>query len=249
VQQKHYDRATNAHFRPNKPRGATGKSLIVLNPRLSLNQRSPCSSRGASAKQKRPLSNVFVRSWLRTQRILVRRCLWSDAAPRRIATYLFFALHSMQVLRGGRTRDPGNEARADDTDQGERLGGVHAVLYPPTIAALKRGEVGGGGFGIKVGIKHAGRNGKVLVRQRIIAGFDPSRPSQFSHASKLPEAAAQRQARNRRMSIRTWTAPARRRPARSCACCSALPSESAAPGAIHTRRRSSSLPCRPRITT
>ena len=29
---KHYDRATNAHFRPDKPRGATGKSLIVLNP-------------------------------------------------------------------------------------------------------------------------------------------------------------------------------------------------------------------------
>lgn len=69
------------------------------------------------------------------------------------------------------------QARADDTDQGERLGGVHAVLYPPTIAALKRGEGGGGGFGIKDGIKQAGWNGKVLVRQRIIAGFDPSRPS------------------------------------------------------------------------
>ncbi|WP_298109066.1 hypothetical protein [Bradyrhizobium sp.] len=33
-------------------------------------------------------------------------------------------------------------------------------------------------FGIKDGIKRAGRNGKILVWQRIIAGFDPSRPSQ-----------------------------------------------------------------------
>jgi hypothetical protein len=32
-------------------------------------------------------------------------------------------------------------------------------------------------FGIKDGIKRAGRNGKILVWQRIIAGFDPSRPS------------------------------------------------------------------------
>ena len=30
-------------------------------------------------------------------------------------------------------------------------------------------------FGIKDGIKRASRNGKILVRQRIIAGFDPSR--------------------------------------------------------------------------
>jgi hypothetical protein len=33
-------------------------------------------------------------------------------------------------------------------------------------------------FGIKDGIKGAGWNGKILVWQRIIAGFDPSRPSQ-----------------------------------------------------------------------
>ena len=38
----------------------------------------------------------------------------------------------------------------------------------------------GGGFEIKDGINEAGRKGKVLVRQRIIAGFDPSRPSQAS---------------------------------------------------------------------
>ena len=44
---KYYDRATNAHFRPDKPRGATGKSLIVLNPWLTLNQRVPGSSPGA----------------------------------------------------------------------------------------------------------------------------------------------------------------------------------------------------------
>ena len=35
-------------------------------------------------------------------------------------------------------------------------------------------------FGIKDGIKRAARNGKILVWQRIIAGFDPSRPSQAS---------------------------------------------------------------------
>ena len=75
------------------------------------------------------------------------------------------------------TSETGNEARADDTDQGERLGGVDAVLHPPAIAVLKRGS-SGGGFGIKDGIKRAGRKGNVLVRQRIIAGFDPSRPSQ-----------------------------------------------------------------------
>jgi hypothetical protein len=37
------DRATNAHFRSDKPRGATGKSLIVLNPWMTLNQRVPGS--------------------------------------------------------------------------------------------------------------------------------------------------------------------------------------------------------------
>ena len=55
---------------------------------------------------------------------------------------------------------------------------VCAVLYPPAIAVLKRGEGGSGGFGIKDGIKQADRKGKFLVRQRIIAGLDPSRPSQ-----------------------------------------------------------------------
>jgi hypothetical protein len=34
-------------------------------------------------------------------------------------------------------------------------------------------------FGIKDGIKQASRNRKILVWQRIIAGFDPSRPSQL----------------------------------------------------------------------
>jgi len=53
---KHYDRATNAHFRPDKPRGATGKSLIVLNPWLSLNQRVPGSSPGAPTKQVKHLA-------------------------------------------------------------------------------------------------------------------------------------------------------------------------------------------------
>jgi hypothetical protein len=33
------DRATNAHFWPDKSSGATGKSLIFLDPSLPLNQR------------------------------------------------------------------------------------------------------------------------------------------------------------------------------------------------------------------
>jgi hypothetical protein len=41
------DRATDAHFRSDKSRNATGKSLIFLNPWLSLNQRVPGSSPGA----------------------------------------------------------------------------------------------------------------------------------------------------------------------------------------------------------
>jgi len=48
---KDYDRATDAHFRPDKPWGATGKLLIVLNPWLTLNQRVPGSSPGAPTKQ------------------------------------------------------------------------------------------------------------------------------------------------------------------------------------------------------
>jgi hypothetical protein len=44
------DRATNALFRPAKPRGATCKSLIVLNLWLTLNQRVPGSSPGAPTK-------------------------------------------------------------------------------------------------------------------------------------------------------------------------------------------------------
>jgi len=47
---KNYDRATDAHFRPDKLWGATGKSLIVLNPWLTLNQRVPGSSPGAPTK-------------------------------------------------------------------------------------------------------------------------------------------------------------------------------------------------------
>jgi hypothetical protein len=44
---KDYDRATDAHFRPDKPWGATDKSLIILNPWLTLNHRVPGSSPGA----------------------------------------------------------------------------------------------------------------------------------------------------------------------------------------------------------
>lgn len=40
-------------------------------------------------------------------------------------------------------------------------------------------------FGIKDGIKRAGRNGKILVWERIIAGFESSRPSQVSGAQSI----------------------------------------------------------------
>src|SRR5262249_26937746 len=59
---KHYDRATNAHFRPDKLRGATGKSLIVLNPWLSLNQRVPGSSPGAPIKLFKHLGHLRIRT-------------------------------------------------------------------------------------------------------------------------------------------------------------------------------------------
>jgi hypothetical protein len=39
-----YNRTTDARFQPDKPWGATGKSLIVLNPWLTLNQRLCLSS-------------------------------------------------------------------------------------------------------------------------------------------------------------------------------------------------------------
>jgi hypothetical protein len=53
--------ATNAHFRPDKPSGATSKSLIVLDPSLSLNQRVPGSSPGAPTKKKSLFPNIFTR--------------------------------------------------------------------------------------------------------------------------------------------------------------------------------------------
>lgn len=68
----------------------------------------------------------------------------------------------------------------------ERKVGGRIGDYPPAIAVVKRGESRGGGFGIKDGINEAGRKRKVLVRQRIIAGFDPSRPSQLKSLSNHP---------------------------------------------------------------
>ena len=56
LDQKDHRCATDAHYRPDKPRGATGKSLIVLNPWLSLNQRVPGSSPGAPTKQVKHLA-------------------------------------------------------------------------------------------------------------------------------------------------------------------------------------------------
>ncbi len=45
---RYYDRATNARFRPDKPRDATSKPLIILNPWLTLNQLL-CRDRGDRA--------------------------------------------------------------------------------------------------------------------------------------------------------------------------------------------------------
>ena len=72
---------------------------------------------------------------------------------------------------GSQIRKPATKSGPTIRDQGEALAGVHAVLHLSAIAVLKRGE--GGSFGIKAGIKPAGRKGKVLVQQRIIGGFDP----------------------------------------------------------------------------
>jgi hypothetical protein len=57
---KDYDRATDAHSRPDKPSGATGKSLIVLNPWLTLNHRVPGSSPGAPTNDFKHLADFTV---------------------------------------------------------------------------------------------------------------------------------------------------------------------------------------------
>ena len=85
------------------------------------------------------------------------------------------------------TSETGNQARADDTDPGERLGGVHAVLYPPAIAVLKRGEGGGGGVGIKGGIKQAGRKGKSLCVNGLMQGSIPPAPASSNVLNSLPK--------------------------------------------------------------
>jgi hypothetical protein len=75
------------------------------------------------------------------------------------------------------TSETGNEARADDTDQGERLGGVHAVLYPPAIAVLKRGEGGAGALESKMeSSRRAGRE-KFLCGNGLLQGSIPPAPA------------------------------------------------------------------------
>ena len=66
---KGYHRATDAHLGPVKPSGTTGKSLIVLNPGLSLNQRVPGSSPGAPTTQKVFFSKSFAKRRPRTKRV------------------------------------------------------------------------------------------------------------------------------------------------------------------------------------
>ena len=93
---KHYDRATNAHFRPDKPRDATGKSLIVLNPWLTLNQRVPGSSPGAPTKEKTLLSNSFAKWRPRTKRVSCDVFVWTDAARLLCGFSLFLYLHPIR---------------------------------------------------------------------------------------------------------------------------------------------------------
>ena len=57
-QRSNYHRAMDGHLRPDKPWAATGKSLIVLNPWLTLNQRVPGSSPGAPTKQDQALATI-----------------------------------------------------------------------------------------------------------------------------------------------------------------------------------------------
>jgi hypothetical protein len=53
-----YHRAADAHFRPDKPRDATGKLLIVLNPWLTLNQRVPRFEPWCAHKQDQALATI-----------------------------------------------------------------------------------------------------------------------------------------------------------------------------------------------
>jgi hypothetical protein len=76
--------------------------------------------------------------------------------------------------------ETGNEARADDTDQGERLAGVHDVLYPLAIAVLKRG--GGWGLWNQRWNQAGGPVGKSPCAATDYGGFDRSRPA----SAKLP---------------------------------------------------------------
>jgi hypothetical protein len=70
-----------------------------------------------------------------------------------------------------------NEARADDTDQGERLGGVHAVLYPSAIAVLKRGEVGAGTLESKMESNERAGMEKSLCGNGLLQGSIPPAPA------------------------------------------------------------------------
>jgi hypothetical protein len=59
---KDYHLATDAHLGPVKPSGTTGKSLIVLNPGLSLNQRVVGSSPTAPTKLFKHLALIGIRT-------------------------------------------------------------------------------------------------------------------------------------------------------------------------------------------
>ena len=90
--------------------------------------------------------------------------------PEASPSILFREPDGSQILHfGNRQRSPGPTTRI----RARGFAASMPVFIRPASAVLKRGEGGGGGFGIKDGIKQVGQKGKVLVRQRIIAGSIP----------------------------------------------------------------------------
>jgi hypothetical protein len=109
----------NARFRPDKPRGATCKSSIVLNPQLTLDQRVPGSSPGAPTKVKSLVSNSFARCRLRTKRFSCD-VLWSmmrgQIAVRLFLRFCIFTPFDTARRSDGTGRLHARRRRASKTD-------------------------------------------------------------------------------------------------------------------------------------
>jgi len=77
---------------------------------------------------------------------------------------------------------PSREIDVEANFEGERLGGVHAVLYPPTIAVLKRGEGGGGALESKMESSRRTGREKSLCRNGLLQGSIPPAPARTQAA-------------------------------------------------------------------